>query len=416
MEAAALILLRTSLTRPFFFHRFAEIYSVLTVAFCFSCVFLVRKKVRPGLAAIVLSSLLLRALLWVNQPLLSNDVHRYIWDGSLLIHGKNPIALAPADPSLSELAKEVPLPPDHREVASVYPPLSLLLFASLSKIAPEPLIFGVTMTLFDALSTLFLVLLLRKRRMPEVLSLLYAWHPLAIVESAHSAHVDSLGIFFLILTLYFLHRHPARQALSAAAAALTKIWPAMLLPLFLDKTRRSSGTLILSAFFFFIPVLAFWSHAGHFSGLGVYLQTWEFNGSVYKILRIFLDSSDVRRVSVLLFFFGWAACVYRRITVPSFSYEKGALFAIGLFLLLSPVVYPWYTLWLLPFLVFEARVEWIYFTLAIASSYAVLPNYLNAHVWREPVWPSLLTYLPLYGGLCVRIAHRFLRIQKSPLS
>ncbi len=61
--------------------------------------------------------------------------------------------------------------------------------------------------IFDLGVLIFLHFIIRKRSIPLRFLLIYAWHPLVIVEIAGSGHQDILGIFFLVgCLLFWQHR------------------------------------------------------------------------------------------------------------------------------------------------------------------------------------------------------------------
>ena len=70
----------------------------------------------------------------------------------------------------------------------------------------------------------------------------------------------------------------------------------------------------------------------------------------------------------------------------------------GSFLLLTPVVHPWYVCWIVPLLVIVPNRAWIFFSGAVFS-YLVLRGYVTTGVWVEDPLVKLAQYLPFYGLL-----------------
>jgi hypothetical protein len=58
----------------------------------------------------------------------------------------------------------------------------------------------------------------------------------------------------------------------------------------------------------------------------------------------------------------------------------------------APVVYPWYLLWLLPFLRSTATLPLIVWTVSILPTYVVWHLRTLGHAWRVPGWALLLEY------------------------
>ena len=68
-------------------------------------------------------------------------------------------------------------------------------------------------------------------RLPRYRILLYAWHPLVIVELGISGHLDGLMLPFVLLAfLRMLHSRFWLVGVSLAIATLIKLYPAIILP------------------------------------------------------------------------------------------------------------------------------------------------------------------------------------------
>src|SRR6185312_16587658 len=72
-------------------------------------------------------------------------------------------------------------------------------------------------------------------------------------------------------------------------------------------------------------------------------------------------------------------------------------------LLCAPVVYPWYLLWLLPFLWSGSTLPIIIWTVSIIPTYVVWHLRTLGRPWSVPGWVLLLEYgsVALAGGLIV---------------
>ena len=75
--------------------------------------------------------------------------------------------------------------------------------------------------------------------------------------------------------------------------------------------------------------------------------------------------------------------------------QTGFVFT-GAILLLSPTLYPWYLIWILPFLIFVPNFSWLILTLLIQFSYYILKDYSLSGTWEESIWVLLLQYVPFY--------------------
>lgn len=330
----------------------------------------------PRLRYVIVIALVLRALLLFTPPRLSGDVHRYLWDGSTLAGGTNPYRYSPAE-------RGAPAEINHPEIRTIYPPHALLLFVLF-----RPL---VVWRLF--LIACDLVALWQLRRWPR-LALLYATFPLLLIEGAWSAHVDAVAGMFLLLAL--LHH----SGVAAAIAVGIKVIPIAAVPALRLRGRRLLAFLAT----LLLPVVPFALSGPLMPGMRDYATRWIFNSPAYDLvfalverlplkdwwtvhpLRVQLISDVVYRhlypdfvtravlgvVAVALI--AWVT--YR--TDGTKQGGSGAVSAaIGILLLCSPTIHPWYWLALVPVALVE-RSTWLYVALCAPFSYLL---YRGASPW-----------------------------------
>jgi hypothetical protein len=97
-----------------------------------AAVFVLVRRGAPALspAVVVALALLVRLPLVGTPPLLSDDLYRYLWEGTVLGAGGDPFATAPAAwPGLDDVLRAHV---NHPDVPSVYPPLALVWFRALA--------------------------------------------------------------------------------------------------------------------------------------------------------------------------------------------------------------------------------------------------------------------------------------------
>lgn len=229
-------------------------------------------------------------------------------------------------------------------------------------------------------------------------------NPLIIMEFAGSGHPDSAGIFFLLATLYlFLKKRAYSPIACLALSVLNKFLPLVFLPFLLARKKVAAMLLFVAAIaLFYAPFL----NAGTklFQSLTIYAEHWFFNGSVYDILlRMVHDKITAKSVSAAIFLSIMAGLYiwYRRKDLDA---QRRAVYSVvyaglGSFLLLTPVVHPWYVCWMVPFLVIIPNRAWIFFSGAVFLSYLVLRGYVATGVWEEDPLVKLAQYLPFYGLL-----------------
>ena len=248
-------------------------------------------------------ALLFRLTLVAHDPVASDDIYRYLWDGRAAAHGFNPFAHAPADPALGALhTRDLPAKVNFPEMRTIYPPLAQVVFLG------SALLFGDSLpalksliVLFDCATLGLLLLLLRTFAVRRTAVILYAWSPLPVLYFALDGHVDAVGIPFLWWHCWLAARSkPVGAAFALAGAVLAKLHPLLLAPLLLRLGSGWRGVLYVV-----IPVLVLIaaslpyleSSGGLTESLLVYSSTWEFNGSVFWILKVLLGSNQAAHLA-----------------------------------------------------------------------------------------------------------------------
>jgi hypothetical protein len=399
-----------------------------------------------GLLLILAVGVLARLLLAPGEPSLSTDFYRYVWEGQVQLAGFNPYAVAPADPALAGLRDGVYARVNHPEIPAIYGPLLQLVFAAVAWVGGWALRLKVVFLLADLAVALCLLRLLRRRGLPLAWVVTWWWHPLVLLEVAGQGHLEVVPVALLVGAVEAYESGCSRAAsLALGAAVAAKYLPVLLLPVWIclvpgwgPRLRRLGWTLapvVLCG----LPYLL--GGAGG-EGLVAYGERWRFNEGVFGVFDAALRGVGISQafcrhvlplwpgvevppgfdpaehqnwlqlppkllVGVLLcVWIGWGLLRLRRGSPPSWhalAFQAGALF-----LALSPVVHPWYALWVVPFLVLEAgRAAWLYLSLSLPWAYSVLLAYDGTPpTWREPPWVRWVEYLPwgllLAWGLTVR--------------
>ena len=193
------------------------------------------RKAVASLATIFVVGVVLRALFLGHDPLLSDDVYRYLWDGRVQVAQGQPYGVAPADPSLDEVEaaweNQVRNLVNHPEIPTVYPPLLQLLYAGVAHVGGGLVLWRIVLLLFDVGIASLLIRALKSRGRNPCWVVLYLWHPLPIVETLWSAHAEGVAVFFLLAAVTALQL--GRGILGAAALALGGV--AKLLPFYMQR-------------------------------------------------------------------------------------------------------------------------------------------------------------------------------------
>ncbi|HYA97807.1 MAG TPA: hypothetical protein VEH49_06895 [Methylomirabilota bacterium] len=380
----------------------AGIAYLLAVREFFSTPAFPRRAVLIGLALAAVWHL----LFLFTPPGFDDDVHRYLWDGRVQRLGYNPYLLVPADPANASLHTPETRTLNNPEVPSPYPPGAQLFFRAVTAIHESTFALKVAFVLCDFALVLVLLFILRSSGQAEHWILAYAWHPLLATEVAGSGHVDIVGALLLVISAAALARRwRALAALAFALAVSMKFIPIVLAPLYWKRVRIRDAALAAGVLaLFYLPFLR---HGRILTGsLGAYVQRFRFNGLVFATLERVASPQLVALLAALL---GFLAAIWLR--------RKSELWPSGSFawpmaasLFCAPVVYPWYLLWLLPFLRTAATLPLLIWTVSIIPTYVVWHLRALGRPWVVPGWILLLEY----GSVAAAAAILALRQLKRP--
>ncbi len=399
-----------------------SIFLVAFIVYLFPAIQLIRKGSGPSLRIIIFFALLFRITLLPSFLNLSDDLERYLWDAKVMRGGVNPFRYAPGADELDQFRSPGDLPVNHPEIPTIYPPLSQAYFLAVHFLGDGEKGMRMAAALLDMGVILALISLLRATGKSPCLSLLYAWHPLPVVEFAGNGHHDVLGILFLILTLLaVVQRRQLAASGLMALSVLAKLWPIVLIPIiFLGRTFRTAsppasennnpsfaGRLALAIVVFSLICLAGYMPfisvgAKLFDGLRTYSREWHFNSVFFSTWFEWTGDRNTPKVIALavvaLMSFGFA--LFGRDAI------KGCFYTLGAFFLLSPTLHPWYLTWIIPFLCFRMSAAWLVLSGTVGLAYLVLFNYVISGVWQESNLVLLAEYLPFLAAWIVSLWHR----------
>lgn len=350
------------------------------------------------MGAIVLFAIAFRAVLVLAPPSLSDDIHRYVWDGRVQTAGVNPYRLAPDAPELVRLRDAGWERINHREIKTIYPPALEMLFLAAAAAGLRETGFKLIFSLFDVASLVALAGILRAAGRTPLLAAIYAWNPLVVIEVAGSGHADPVGLSMLLISVLLIIREQRTLSISAyAASCLARLIPLAFLPIVLRRFKLHH--LLFGVLVILIGVAPYAGvEPDLVSGLRAYAENWDYNSVVYPSLRTVLDLIlPVETLKDLVTVFkdsigdpAWCQGLYRYVwpaplaralllvamlagaAIISFRVpriERELFLASGLLLALTPTLHPWYLLWVLPFAAAEASIPWILFSGLAPLSY-----------------------------------------------
>ncbi len=345
----------------------------------------------------------------------SDDIYRYLWDGRVASAGINPYRFLPGDSQLAHLATaELPAKVNHPELRSIYPPLAQLFFLISSKIFGESAAgMKLLLVLLDCGSIGLLSLLLRRAGRPPAALLLYAWSPLPVLYFGLDGHIDALGIPFLLLFILFVtDKRPWLASIGLGLAGLAKLVPLIVAPMFL-RAGRGVRQLLLVALPFIVLALGYLIFyeptGGMLESLNTFGSRWEFNGGIFTVAYYLSgpDNAVAHRICGILI-----ACWIGILMLVKRPLVEKIFWCFAGFILLSPVVHPWYLTWLAALLVLRwSAAIYSFLALSILAN-VVVYQYQAFGEWNDQPVLLLLEYLPVAILLAREIARSGL-LQKS---
>jgi hypothetical protein len=343
------------------------------------------------------AALLFRIVAAMGPPALSDDVYRYVWDGRVQVHGFHPYRYAPSDPALADLRDEHWEQINHPELKTIYPPAAQMVFLLLASLGAGPVGMKLFLGLVDFGVVLAMGRLLRLAGLPRDRLILYAWNPLAVLETAGSGHIEPVGILLVLLAAgWIIKRRTWLSTLALAVSIQVKLLPLVLVPGQLKRGGRVAALLLpIVVVGLALPYALTGPALG--SGLMDYAERWERNAFVFAGVQWVLERldtasylkpaigalqdrlgdslpwdflyrhvwpRDVAKLALGLVMAVWIYTVTRRRLDPL----QESLLLLGAVILLSPTVHPWYLLWILPFA--AARLSWGWLLLCLTVSLA----------------------------------------------
>lgn len=317
-----------------------------------------------------MAAILFRASLLFSVPVLSDDFYRFIWDGRLLTSGHHPFAAIPSyymNPNINiqgintELFNKV----NSKEYFTVYPPFSQFIFWWSVKLSPLSIygsMFIMKMIVFTCeIGTLFIIKkILSHFNQPTAGVQIYALNPLVIIELTGNLHFEGVMIFFLLLGFFFLLRNKTfLSSVFYAISICTKLIPVIFLPLLIHQLgwKKAISYCLMTGgmtIIIFLPLLNQDIVNGFFQSIGYYFQHFEFNASIYYLIR---ETGYLIYGYNIIQTAGWALGLVSGILILLISFNRirnntlqeidknfftGMLWCMLIFFLFTTTLHPWY--------------------------------------------------------------------------
>ena len=367
---------------------FLALLGTAAVAYAIAMVALARL-VSPS-RAVLFSCLILaagwRLPLMLSSTGLQSDIYRYLWDGRLQHLGYSPYAVVPADPAFDRLHTPVTRLLNNPSVASPYPPAAQLFFRLVTSAGESVGVMKGAVVLCDAVTFALVWFWLAATGHDPKWTLAYAWNPLVTLEGARDGHVDLLGVACLMISVLALSRRRTLLASIAFVVAVeVKFLPVVLMPLYWKRVRvrdaLAAGAVGLALY------LPFGLSGGIPTGsVSEVVHRFRFNNPLFELLERPWGPWLPAMLSVLL---GLLVAVWARWRL-AVACPAAWAWPMAAALLLSPMIYPWYLVWLSPFLFVPATLPLLLWTLAILSTYRVWFIAAGGARWAVPAWSLVL--------------------------
>ncbi len=406
----------------------AIVHGVATIPYIILCRAAVAGRYRPGFVHAFALVVLLRLLALPLQPALSDDVYRYMHEGTMVLEGHNPYVTAPAGAPPDQRHPEYWKLINNKDVPAAYPPAVQFALVAGVTISPTPLGMKIFFGVCDLLIFVVLWLWLPRIGSKPRLAIVHGFCPLMVLEFAGEGHSDSLAVLFVLLCL-FAYAHGRRHVSGAMLAIATagKLLPLVLLPFVARKKWwvLLPFCVVLSILYArFVWGLAIGDWPGIFHGTVRYADAWRANDSVFYIFHLgseivleWLKSAGVqtdlefyphRLAKVPIVLFGSLLLILAWVRQWPIQKVAAALFMV--FVSFTPTMHPWYLAFLVPFLCIYPSTLWLVFTGSIYLAYHVRPDWIamqqvvapgvREHVAEvvEDLGIKIVEYVPFYLG------------------
>jgi len=388
---------------------------------------LANERVPMSQRTIWVAAITFRVIVSFTNPTLSDDVYRYVWDGHVAAEGVSPYAHTIEDPALDHITIPERDLANNPNLSSPYLPAAHAVFTATDLVlGPSTFSIQLVMMAFELGAAALVVSLLRTAGVRSNRSLLYLWNPLVIVEIAHGAHIDAVMTMLTLAALAATLRRPAAHwtiaPLALAAATLTRPIPLLLAPvMWWLWSNRQRATYVGTCFVAVIPfgVASGWGlgqateGTGVFGSARVYSESFVFNSTIYNWLHHHLagvadDPGRLARTIVVFIMVVVVAFVAKRArdTASPLDVMRLALLPVATYIVLTPILHPWYLVLLAALLPFvppvtgEPAIRW-----RLAAPWMVLMalaplsylTYRDVGVFDEIAFVRYIEWLPTYG-------------------
>ena len=351
----------------------------------------------PTSSVILLWALAIRLPFVMASPSLSDDINRYTFEARTVLSGEDPYDVAPDSIELAELSRSSPEWPaiNHKELPAIYPPGTQWALSAIVAVSDSQRFMRVVFTVLDLALIVVLLLLLRQTSADRARVLLYAWHPLPALEISGSGHFEPLAILPMLLGFYLWRRGSKVWAWLLWGASLSSKFvggvPALFAALLALRERgltaASMGLALAAAPVLILAIPFALDGSVPLGSLSHYANHWGNFPAVFGMFSAAVGYHPARWLCLALVLL-WTVRVVRKGLEPAQAFMQ---FFAGL-LLLSPVVHPWYGLWLLVLVPLYPSLALFVLSSLLPFAYLAWTQQHQGGPWLAPVWAQWLVY------------------------
>ena len=348
----------------------------------------------------------------VGGPFFEDDFYRYLWDGYRFATIGTPYGAAPeaffTDPGVPAVFHRILDNINNPELPTIYAPVTQVVFLLGYWLNPGSV--TVLQSILIAVDLATIALLLRVAPAGNVM--LYAWCPLVVKEIAFTAHPDGIGVGLLLAAIVLARDHRWWGAAVCLGMAVgSKIFALVLVPLVLIGASFGHWVLfVVTLAALYAPFILY--GGTDFESLLVFAREWEFNSAAFGLLTTVLRPFEAKLVLGLLCAVFWGRYYFRYSRSNAREVPRGD-WLYGVLLMASPVINPWYLLWLLPFAVITPSVSAWTASVAVFLGYVIGLNLNDGDLqpYQQPVWVRPLEF----GLILLALAYDLFRRRATGL-
>lgn len=326
-------------------------------------------------------------------PFFEDDFYRYLWDGYRFATTGTPYGVAPeaffAAPGVPAVLHRVLNGINYPELPTIYAPVTQVVFLLGYWLKPGSVTALQSILIVIDLTTVLLLL----RLAPAGNVMLYAWCPLVVKEIAFTAHPDGIGVCLLLAAIVLARDFYLRSAAICLGMAVgAKIFALVLAPLVLvGASFRHWALFVLTPVVLYAPFVL--QGGTDIESLLVFAREWEFNSAAFGLLTTALQPFEAKLVLGLLCCVFWGRYYIRYCWSHAREIPRGD-WLYGVFLMASPVINPWYLLWVLPFAAITPSVSAWTASVAVFLAYVTGLHLNDDHLqpYQQPVWVRSLEF------------------------